>query len=145
MAIITLYTDDIAAKYESLKDSIQTSFDNKFSEAEWYCPMTYEGLREFIAESEDPDVAEWMVNTNQELYDAVEIEGIIDAVGSEYFYAGVELIPVDLFPDYLEEAMPAWGYHIPDFLVVDWKVVADVVADDYKIVTYQGQDYYFSA
>ena len=45
MAIITLYTDDIAAKYESLKDSIQTSFDNKFSEAEWYCPMTYEGRR----------------------------------------------------------------------------------------------------
>lgn len=142
MAITTINTADLALEYESLKDYIETSFNNEFCEAEWYCPMSYDGIRDFIAESDDPAIEKWIENMNDEFYEIIEIEGLIDTVGRDFHY-GLELIPVYLFPDYVEERMPEWGYNIPHFVEVDWNATSDHFASDYSVVTYKGDEYYF--
>lgn len=81
----------------------------------------------------------------EEFFHLEELHAELESYGWEH---GIVLIPIRDFPDYAEELVRDCG-EIPENLPwyiesnIDWKGVADAVAQDYSMVTYNGEDYYY--
>ena len=138
-------TLDIIDEYDDTKFSVETEFHNKFMDAEWYGDedWDYETIRDFIANGDNQDVKEWAnLEMTEEFYNISEMERLFDKIGRNV-YDGVELIPYDYFPYYLQDRHREWGYEFPDWVVIDWDSTADNIRSDYASVTYKGTTYLY--
>ena len=138
-------TLDIIDEYEDIKFSVETEFHNKFMNAEWYDEgdWDYETIRDFIANGDNQDVKEWAnLEMTEEFYSITEMEGLFDKIGRNA-YDGVDLIPDDYFPHYLEDTQHEMGYEFPDWVVIDWEATADNIRSDYSSVTYKDTTYLY--
>ena len=80
--------------------------------------------------------------TEEEEAELKELRDLRDEI-SEWRH-GETLIPEDEWVEYVEELAKEIGAigENADWIVVDWEETAENLAQDYAIVTYQGQDYY---
>ncbi len=90
------------------------------------------------------EVEEWTEEDQERLTALEELE---DEVGHEFMH-GATLIPESEFQSYAQELaedigdVPRGGSDKWPYYCIDWEWAARELAQDYSIVTFEGQDYY---
>ena len=77
-----------------------------------------------------------------------ELQPLLDlkAEGIPEWDDGATLIPESDWEEYVEDLLKDCGYisnDVPWWIVIDWAATADIVADDYSTVDYDGDTYYY--
>ena len=112
----------------------------------------HELIIEFVDTTEDDpadimSVDDWKFGLTED--DAEELAALLELreeaedMGWEY---GIQFIPEDDFPGYVEELATDCGYisaDLPGWIVIDWDETAQNVTEDYATVEFQGVSYYF--
>ena len=140
-------TRDLIEKREELTQSIIEDAENKFN---WEF-TDYEEIWTFfddevsknISDDEKDKFSEYW---QDEIDHITEIDNIEAEVGSEYTY-GTPLIDEDYWEEYVEEELiKGCGdlpRNIPRYIEIDWSKTATNVGQDYGLIEYQRNRYYY--
>ena len=102
---------------------------------------TWEGEKEEFESTLDQAKDLFGTEEQEELSELEELESEVSD-----FMHGAQMIPVDDFEAYAEELAEELGMIDRSaswpFNCINWDMAANQLAQDYSVVTYQGQDYY---
>lgn len=131
--------EDLESCLQDARDEMQAALD-QMDDEEIPEPQREDNLEDARGEVEDAEAA---FGEDEEV-ELDELRELSAEVGGDWRY-GETLIPVELFPEYVEELCRDCGYisnDLPHWIVVDWEATAENVPMDYSLVTYQGNEYY---
>lgn len=138
-----LDTRDLVEKREELKEQILDSFLETF---EHYTEQT-ETFDDILFDEEE--IQSWKADWQEELDEIAEIDRVEDEVesyGGDGFEFGTTLIEETEFEEYCEEFIEECGYissDMPSWIIIDWRLTAGNMRQDYTEVEYQGKTYLF--
>lgn len=127
---------DAQSELDQHRDGKPSEEEEEFAEWEEEEESLEEALMDALHEFRNPE--------KEELKELEELESEISD-----FNHGETMIPVDDFEDYAKEL--AWDLGAIDgdakwpLNHIDWEAAAEALAQDYTIVSYQGDDYYVRA
>ena len=140
----TLYSNDLIAHLEELKDDFVTSFN------EWANEEGHQTIENF--EDDDKDILFSVSYGGDLIAESEEIENLSNFISEleDYgdFAHGETIIHRDNFEDYIKEMLDDCGdvsHDMPSYIVIDWEATVDNLEVDYITAEWDGEEYLMRA
>lgn len=139
-------TRDLIEERDNLKEQILDNFNDTFNTELYEFDDIETYLNDEASENIDEDERnDFEAYWEDEYAKIEEIDHVEDMVGSD-IYHGVTLISEDDFKEYVQDLIEDSYIEIgklPSWIEIDWQQTAENVKQDYSVLEYDGETYYF--